>query len=300
MPYRNIFISSPSKLSVKNNQLMVTKDEIYSFPLEDISTIMLESRQINLSSAVLSRFAKEGILVYLCDEKHLPCGVVTDYNGHSRKLKILQSQIDLKLSLRKRLWQDIVTSKIANQANVLKLLNLDGYAEILSISKKVKLNDEDNMEAVAASKYFKFLFGNGFFRDDDNITNARLNYGYAIVRGIVCRCLVSYGFEPSLGIHHKSQLNSFNLADDIMEIFRPVVDLCVYEMETDNRSDTLFPKDKQILYNLLNCDVIFNRQKHPLSYAVEKTVQTLQASYLENKNKLITCEIIPLKLHEYE
>ncbi len=300
MPYRNIFITSPSKLSVINNQLMVTKDEIYSFPLEDISTIMLESRQISLSSSVLSRFAKEGILVYLCDEKHLPCGVVTGYNSHSRKLKILQSQIDLKQPLKKRLWQDIVTSKITNQANVLKLLNLEGYSEIMAVSRKVKLNDEDNMEAVAASRYFKYLFGNGFFRDDDNLINARLNYGYAIVRGMVCRCLVAYGFEPALGIHHKNQLNPFNLADDVMEVFRPVVDLCVYEMDCDDDTAPLSPKDKQILYNLLNCDVIFNKQKHPLSYAVEKTVQTLQASYLENKNKLVSCEIISLKMHEYE
>ncbi len=299
MAYRNIFISSSSKLSLKNRQLIVKTQEEYSFPLEDISTILIENNQTNLTSSILSYCADNGILVYFCDDKHLPCGVLTGYNNHSRKLKILQSQINLKLTLKKHLWKEIVIRKIENQAKVLYLLGLNGSDELNLISKKVKLDDEDNMEAVCASKYFKYLFGNEFSRRYDDITNARLNYGYAIIRGLVCRSLVVYGFEPSLGIHHKNQLNSFNLADDIMEIFRPMVDLCVYNME-ENITDKLTTKDKQILYNLINCDILFDNQKHPLSYAIEKTVQTLQASYLSEKNNLKLCKIIPLAQHQYE
>ena len=297
MAFRNIFISSPAKLSVKNNQLIIKALEEYSIPLEDISTILIESAQVTFTSALLSQCAQGGALVYLCDNKHLPCAVLTGFNSHSRKLKILQSQIDLKLTLKKHLWQDIVKRKIENQATVLKLSGKE-YADVLSLVKKVKLNDEDNLEAVAASKYFRNLFGKDFSREYDDITNARLNYGYSIIRGCVCRCLTVYGFEPSLGIHHKSQLNAFNLADDIMEIFRPVVDLCVRQM--DGEQENLSIRDKQILYNLLNCDVVFDRQKHPLSYAIEKTVQTLQYSYINEKNSLKLREIIPLKQHEYE
>lgn len=299
MAYRNVFISSSSKLSLKNGQLIVKSQEEYSFPLEDISTILIENGQTNLTSSLLSYCAGNGILVYFCDDKHLPCGVLTGFNNHSRQLKILQSQINLKLTLQKHLWKDIVIRKIENQAKVLSLLSLNGADELISISKKVKANDEDNMEAVSAAKYFKYLFGEDFTRRYEDITNARLNYGYAILRGLVCRSLVVYGFEPALGIHHKNQLNAFNLVDDIMEIFRPIVDLCVYNME-NNDTDVLTTKDKQILYNLINCDILYENQKHPLSYAIEKTVQTLQASYLSEKNKLKLCEIIPLQQHKYE
>ena len=299
MAYRNIFISSPAKLSLKNEQLIVKTQEEYSFPLEDISTILIENAQVTITSALLSHCAQGGILVYLCDNKHLPCGVLTGYHNHSRQHKMLNVQVNLKQTIKKHLWQEIVIQKIKNQAQVLKLLKLDGDKEILSLSKKVKLDDADNIEAVAASQYFKYLFGKDFSRGQENIVNARLNYGYAIVRGLVCRSIVVYGLEPSLGIHHNNQLNSFNLADDIMEIYRPMVDLCVYQME-ENETETLSVKDKQILFNLINCDVVIKKQKHPLSYAIEKTVQSLQASYLSEKNQLNLCEIINLQQHEYE
>lgn len=299
MAYRNVFISSPAKLSVKNQQLVINYQEEFSIPLEDISTILIENQQVNLTGALLSKCASAGVLVYLCDEKHTPCGVLTGYNNHSRKYKMLKAQIDLKLTVKKHIWQDIVTKKISNQAQVLKILNLQGEKEIFSLAQRVKLNDEDNAEAVAASKYFKYLFGEKFSRGQDNIINARLNYGYAIVRGLICRTLVAYGLEPCLGVHHQSQLNAFNLADDVIEIFRPMVDLCVYQMK-DSENDTLTVKDKQILFNLINCDILYEKQKHPLSYAVEKVVQTLQTSIISNKNVIKTCDIISLQQHEYE
>lgn len=108
-----------------------------------------------MTSALLSRCAQGGVLVYLCDGKHLPCGVLTGYHSHCRQFEMLQSQINLKSTLKKHLWQDIVVQKIKNQAQVLKLLELDGYDDVLSMSKKVKSDDADNIEAAAASKYFK-------------------------------------------------------------------------------------------------------------------------------------------------
>jgi len=161
MAFRNIFISSPAKLSVKNNQLIVKDSVEYSFPLEDISTILIESAQVTFTSALLSQCAQGGVLVYLCDNRHLPCAVLTGFNNHSRKLKILQSQVDLKLTVKKHMWQNIVKRKIENQSVVLKLLGKD-YTAVLALAKKVKLNDEDNLEAVAASKYFRILFGKDF------------------------------------------------------------------------------------------------------------------------------------------
>lgn len=299
MAYRNIFISSPSKIYLRNRQLVIKTTEEYSFPVEDISTVMIENNQSNISIAALSECARNGILVFLCDEKHLPCGVVNGFHTHSRKYKLLQAQMQMKETLKKHLWSKIVVEKIRNQARVLELLGLPGYGQIMSFAQKVKLNDKENMEAVAAAQYFRLLFGNGFSRGQDNVINARLNYGYAIVRGLVCRSLIVYGLEPSLGIHHHSQLNAFNLADDIIEVFRPIVDLCVYQMQ-EKEQNFLTTEDKQTLYQLINCDVLFGTQRHPLFYGVEKTVQTLQSSIVVGEDQLKLCEILPLRQHEYE
>ena len=299
MAYRNIFVSSSSKVTLRNQQLIIKTEEEYSFPLEDISTIMLENNQSSISSAVLSECAKNGVLVYFCDEKHIPCGVLTGFHTHSRQYKMLQSQIQTKETLKKHLWSKIVIQKIRNQAKVLEILGLQGKDQIESLSKRVKLNDKENMEAVAAAQYFKLLFGNRFSRGQSNIINARLNYGYAIIRGLLCRSITVYGLEPSLGIHHYSQLNAFNLADDIIEVFRPMVDLCVYQMDEGER-EYLTTRDKQILYNIVNCDVSFESQKHPLFYGIEKTVQTFQSSIVMGEDQLKLCELLPLRQHIYE
>lgn len=300
MGFRNVFISSSAKLTTKNNQLVVSQNEDVSLPIEDISTILIESQQVNLSSALMSSLGENGVCTFFCDKKHMPNTVLTPFNSHSRKLKILQSQLNIKKPLQKTMWQQIVIQKVKNQAEVLKLCSINGYNKILDISNKVLSDDSTNMEAVAASKYFKFLFGNDFTRAYDNLTNARLNYGYAILRGVVARNIVVYGLEPCLGLHHKSQLNAFNLADDLIEPFRPIVDLCVFSMKDENNSGTLSTKDKQVLFNLLNCDIISDNQIHSLSYAIERTIQSYSSSLQENQIKLKLCSIIPLTQHQYE
>ena len=154
------------------------------------------------------------------------------------------------------------------------------------------------------------------------MTNARLNYGYAIIRGLVCRSLTVYVAGAYLGIHHHSQLNAFNLADDIMEVFRPcrffplhkTKDASVYQTKhhslsngiisvyqmQEKEQNFLTTEDKQILYHLISCDVLFGTQKHPLFYGVEKTVQTFQSSIIAGEDQLKLCAILPLRQHEYE
>ncbi|MEG3030275.1 MAG: type II CRISPR-associated endonuclease Cas1, partial [Oscillospiraceae bacterium] len=267
MAYRNVFVSSAAKLSLKNNQLIVFTNMEYTIPIEDISTLLIESSQVNVSSALISKLSDNGVCIFFCDEKHTPNGVLIPFNVHSRKLKVLQLQLEIKKPLQKSIWQDIVVQKIINQGKVLKLCGKETYKEIVSISQKVLSDDVSNMEAVSASKYFKDLFGSGFSRGQDIVTNARLNYGYAILRGAIARSLVVYGLEPCIGVHHKSQLNAYNLADDIIEVFRPMVDLAVYNLETaqPQENENLSVKDKQILYNLLSCDVVSAGEIHQLS-----------------------------------
>ena len=166
------------------------------------------------------------------------------------------------------------------------------------MAQSVRSGDSGNIEAAAAARYFPALFGANFTRGGQNGTNSALNYGYAILRGCMARYLAVYGFMPSLGLHHKSELNSFNLADDLMEPFRPVVDLLV--CSAVNPEDDLCPDVKRLLFNCLNLDILSGKQKHSVTYAMERTVQSLQRSLADGENALLLPGLLPLNQHRYE
>lgn len=299
MGYRNVMISSPAKLSIKENQLIVETHQKNRVSLEDINSLLIENQQVTITAYTLNKLAEAGVCVFICDEKHIPSAVMTGLNSHSRKLKIFQNQISMSKPLLKNMWKNIVSQKILNQAGVLKIIEHDGAKEMEMMIKRVLSGDTTNIEAMAASFYFKCLFGKYFTRSEPSVINGALNYGYAIMRGLIARSLVVYGFEPCLGIFHHSQLNAFNLADDLIEIYRPIVDLYVVENIDDSR-EKLTPEIKRDLYNLVNMDVISDGQYCSVSYAIERTVQSLSHIYNEKEGQLKLCEIIPLELHEYE
>lgn len=227
MGYRVIFLTGACKLTVKNEQLVIDNGDKSKVPLEDIGCIIADSPQVVINSYLLMKLSEYGIVLITDGKNHIPCGVHLPFAVHSRHLSVLQEQIKMTESTKKRLWKSIVIQKIRNQANVLRICSVEEWEEVDSISLKVKYGDTSNMEGTAAARYFKLLFGKDFTRGSENIVNAMLNYGYAVLRSMIAKNLVAYGFEPSLGIHHKSALNSFNLADDMIEPFRPIVDLFV-------------------------------------------------------------------------
>lgn len=300
MSWRSVIITQPTKLSIKNRQLQITQDEEWSIPIEDISSVVLETPQINITSKVMSMMADNKVVMYSCDDKHLPNGIFIPFACHSRQLKVINQQLNCTESFNKRCWQKIIIRKILNQAKVLKLSKKTIMGEYLeNISKQVNSGDTENKEAIAAKGYFSSLFGKGFSRDYENIYNATLNYGYSIIRGAIARTIVSYGYIPSVGIHHKSELNSYNLADDFIEPFRPVVDLWV----KDNINDqTEF--DKYIraeLVNLLNVDVKIQGKQQSVNNAINIMIASYTTAINQNDyKKLEVPEILPLKVHSYE
>lgn len=158
--------------------------------------------------------------------------------------------------------------------------------------------DSTNAEASAAAIYFPLLFGKGFKRGLDNIQNAALNYGYAILRGFVARNLVVHGLEPCLGLHHQSELNNFNLADDIIEPFRSIVDLAV--AGSDFVGQTLLPWMKQELFNISNYIMIIDKKRYKVSAAIEQCVISLAQSILSGKNQISLPELIKLEEYRYD
>lgn len=298
MGYRVLFLANPIKLSVKNEQLLIDNGEVTKVPLEDIECIVADIPQISVNVYLLMKFSEYAITFYVTDKAHHPCGVFLPMSRHSRHMSVLNDQINMSLPTKKKLWKQIVMQKIENQAAVLKLSNIEGWHEIDCIKYKVHSGDTGNMEAVAASKYFKLLFGKTFSRSQENVINACLNYGYAILRSTIEKYLIVYGYEPSIGIFHKSTLNNFNLADDIIEAYRPLIDLFVkYNVTEDEELST---GRKAQLVNLLNADVVIDGKLFACAKAVDNTVQSL-TSFISGKRKdLLLPQIIDLEQHKYE
>lgn len=270
MGWRIVQITKPCKLSVQNRQLIyeTQSDGSLKLPLEDISVIILEHTQIAFSNYLLSTLAEYNIVLFTCDSSHLPSGILTPYHNHSRYSEISWLQVETSEPIKKRIWQEIVKAKIKNQAAVLDALNKDGGKKLYEIAKLVQSGDSKNSEAYAANLYWKYLWDNFNRSDESDIRNAALNYGYAIIRGAMARAVVSSGLLPCFGIHHANKLNAFNLADDLMEPFRPFMDYQVASMDWTN-TKALSPEIKNKLVSVLTQSCLMNNEDIGLLYCCE-------------------------------
>lgn len=299
MAFKNLYIESNVHLSIRNEQLVISSDEEYTAPLEDINSICIDSLKTNISVYTLNKITEHDIILYICDEKHMPTSVLLGVNRYSRKLRNLNRQLNMPKPIIKRMWQSIVKQKIENQATVLKILGFDKeYNELINMVGTVLSGDSTNVEARAAALYFKTLFGEEFTRRDDTFFyNSALNYGYAIVRGMISRSLVMYGFEPALGIFHHNQLNSFNLSDDIIECFRPLVDL--YVLLNIEVKEELDSKSKKEIYNVINSLVLIDGKSYNTQTAIENVVKSLATSFEKKENFIKLPVVNELKEYRY-
>ena len=275
MAWRIVQISSACKLSVRHKQLLYepSEGEAVTLPLEDIAVVILENKQILLTSALLSELAEYGICLFSCDGTHTPNGVYTAFGTHSRHSDIAYLQIQASEPLKKRLWQKIVKAKIRNQAKVLRRAGKKEADKLEEIAKNVQSGDTGNGEAFAAGLYWDHLFDD-FKRHDTDITNSALNYGYAVVRGVVARALVGAGLLPCFGLHHANKLNAFNLADDVIEPFRAFVDWTVVKMDL-SKKNKLEKEDKQFLVGVLTRNCSYDDEETTILKAIEQTAFSL-------------------------
>ena len=299
MAFRNVYLQNDVYLKIKNEQLVVksTKEEI-TIPLEDLNSVCIESLQTVITTYTLKKFIEHDIIVYVCDEKHLPTGVLIGTNNYSRQLKNIKMQIEMSKPLMKRIWQDIIRVKILNQAMCLQEMDISEYRKLEEMIIGITSGDKNNVEAKAAGLYFKSIFGPDFNRNLECVQNAALNYGYAIIRGMIARTLVMYGFEPSIGIFHHSQLNNFNLADDLIECFRPIVDL--YDLTKVNFTENeLTPENKKEIYKIINCLVLIDGKKFNIQGAIEYMVKSFSTSMNKNENLIKLPYLIKLEEYRY-
>lgn len=278
MGWRSVVIGNPAQLDFHQRALRVQQEgNTAHVTLEDISVLLIEHPQVTLTSALLSALADAQVVVLTVGVNHHPNGVLLPYLPHSRTLKVMRAQLDASLPSQKRLWQTIVQQKIRNQAAVLSLhTNAERDARaLLAMADDVRSGDTDNLEGQAAQRYFRTLWGEDFTRNQPRFVNASLNYGYAVVRAAIARSLVAYGFLPAFGIHHRSEQNAFNLADDLIEPYRPLVDAHVLKNWPLEPERELAPKDKQHLVGLLHRDITTSKARQTLLAAVESSVVSL-------------------------
>jgi len=297
--WRSVMISRPAKLRREHFSLAIEQEETAFVPFEDIAVIVLNHQEINLTHPVLSACAEYGIGLYATGHNHQPSGIFLPFLSHSRTTRLMRKQLDIAKPLAKRAWANIVRRKIENQAQCLHLATKKGIDRLNSYANRVRSGDADNLEGQAAAFYFVQLFGPGFYRAEERWTNAALDYGYAVFRGAIARGLVAHGLHPPIGLFHASEQNAFNLADDLIEVFRPLVDLYVYKHPANTEGD-LSPQDKAALVALLNVDVAMPQGKMSVLSAIEYAVESLARLYEQDDSDLDLPKLIGLHAHMLE
>lgn len=276
MAWRVVAIENPARLSLRDNQLVIAQDVEATLPIEDLDTLVLDSYGITTTANLLTALATKSTTTVICDEKHLPASVLLPYSQHSHQAKVSRQQLAMSQPLKKQLWQHVVEQKIVNQADVLRMVGLDDMS-IRKHASDVKSGDTSNRESIAARIYFDQLLDDAT-RRKPIWHNAALNYGYAIVRSHIARHIAARGLVASQGIFHHNELNSFNLADDLIEPYRAAVDLYVLEkvapLHVGDRDASLTKHDRQLIIDILNYYVIMSDKKFMIKHAVERTVES--------------------------
>jgi CRISPR-associated protein Cas1 len=293
MMKRTLHFGNPVRLSVKKKQVLIETQESDSpvtVPIEDIGLVIFENMQITFTNYLISELLKNNTAVIICNDKHYPQGLLLNMVGNTIQTERFRTQIEAKLPLKKRMWAQTIKYKFRNQAKVLELLNKP-HLNLLKWSGEVLSGDSNNIEAKAATYYWKTIFTD-FIEDFtrgrfDEEPNNLLNYGYSILRAVVARALVSSGLIPSLGINHRNKYNPFCLADDIMEPYRPYVDLQVIQILRGGGN--IFDLDKELKTKLLSIstiDVMIDGNQKPLMNAVTSTTASLFECFDGQRSKI--------------
>ena len=265
MSWRIIVISKRAKLDLQLGYMVVRSEEVTKIVLSEISTILIESTAVSLTTSLLSELSKRKIKVIFCDEKRNPSSELVSYYGSHDTSNKIRKQIAWKQNTKEAVWTEIVTEKIRKQKEILEILGKEESELLSSYIKEITWNDGTNREGHAAKVYFNALFGLDFTRTEDNYINAGLNYGYSIILSAFTREIVANGYITQLGLFHDNMFNQFNLASDLMEPFRVLIDQKVLRMKLMDFEH----EEKMQLVNVLNQEVLIDGKKQYVNNAIK-------------------------------
>ncbi len=300
---RTLYFGNPAYLRCRNEQLEIEipgaealplKDRTTSIPVEDIGGVVVDHSQITLTHHLIHKLLENNVALITCNDQHLPTGLMLNLNGNTIQQERFEAQIAASVPLKKQMWAQTIELKIKNQAAILKQRGIK-HDNMLYWAESVKSGDSENHESRAAAYYWQNLFADEllFTRDPEGIPpNNLLNYGYAILRAITARSLVASGLLPTLGIHHHNRYNAYCLADDIMEPYRPYVDLMILGIIDKNKEVNDLTKEiKAELLSLPTIDIVINDQSSPLMIGMQQTTASVAKCFTGETRKIIYPEI---------
>ncbi|WP_330654440.1 type II CRISPR-associated endonuclease Cas1 [Blautia sp. MSJ-19] len=276
-------ITKRAKLDLQLGKMVVRSEETIKIVLSEISTILIESTAVSLTTSLIAELAKRKIKVIFCDEKRNPsCELVNYYGSHDTSNKV-RRQIAWKQKTKEAVWTEIVTEKIRKQKELLEASGKEESKLLTSYLREITWNDGTNREGHAAKVYFNALFGMDFTRTEDNFINAALNYGYSIILSAFTREVVANGYITQLGLFHDNMFNQFNLASDLMEPFRILVDREVTEMDLMQFEH----EEKMQLVNILNQEVQLDGKIQYVNNAIKIYCKSVFDALEEDDSSLI-------------
>lgn len=287
---RVLCFENPARLSLKLAQMVVElQDVTRTLPIEDIGVVILDHKQITITHALIDALLANNVAIVTSNDKHLPVGLMLPLDGNTLQSERFRTQVDASEPLKKQMWQQTIVAKILGQAHVLGTQLIE-HNNMLKWAKDVRSGDTENMEARAAAFYWRNMFEkDAFIRDPQGLPpNNLLNYGYSIVRAMMARALVGAGLLPTLGIHHHSRYDAYCLADDIMEPYRPFVDMKVLEMwKNGGITSDISSDQKRELLGITTMDVSISGHRSPMMLAIQTTAQSVQKCYSGEARKII-------------
>ena len=299
MAFRTLTIDSAAEVHVRSGQLTVQREcdeKPLQIDLDDLACIVLANLDITLSTGALNMISQNGITILGCGRNFMPTSIMLPFARNSRYSEIVDAQLGMSLPLQKRLWKSIVERKVENQAEVLRIAGRPGADKLMEIAGEVRSGDPDNREAIAAKHYFP-RFVPGHARNEVSPISSVLNYGYAVVRSTLARAVVSHGFITSVGLHHENSRNEFNLVDDLIEPFRPMVDLQMLELDLADEDAANLSRDARrgITSVLRNACMIGGRKASCLIAAEECVVSFMKAVEKRDAGELVLPEVLPVE-----
>jgi len=269
LSWRVIYIEESDYLSLYLDNIKIKKglDET-TIPLSDINSIIIDNYTTTLSVSLINKCMDYKVNIVTCDNYHLPNSIILPYSGNYQSAFQLRKQINWDKQVLEIMWQYLIKAKINNQIMILKHLkkNSEVINKLTLFLEEVELNDKTNREGLSAKMYFRELYGKDFKRHAEDTVNAALNYGYSILRSQISRALVARGLNPHLGIFHRGASNAFNLADDFIEVYRPIVDCYVYQNITN---ESAFIRENRLdLIKLTTKKIKFDGQKQTITNTI--------------------------------
>ncbi|WP_338233082.1 type II CRISPR-associated endonuclease Cas1 [Companilactobacillus muriivasis] len=290
MGWRIVHVKDGDVLKLRLDNLEIhKKDNKVYIPLSDITMVVLEGNRTTITTKLLSSLSQNNVGLVICDDKYLPVGIYLPYGQYHHYSKRVIKQSQWTKEQKGQIWKNVISQKMNNQLAYAKFAGVDSdRLELMQdLISNLVVGDTTNREGPVAKVYFDSLYGKTFTRDDDDLINAAMNFGYAILRSCMARVVVGNGLVTMLGVFHRNEFNSFNLVDDLMEPYRPLMDYWVNKYVIDDKKDYLSYEARLKIIEFMNQKIQIQNKKMTIDNSMQEYVASFVAAMDEQDPSLL-------------